>query len=69
MGDDQRIGTVANFVISALGPAFAVRSLCVRRKVREWHSYHSVERTNVIRASYSTHALKHTNTGGGNESV
>ena len=37
MGDDQRIGTVANFVISALGPAFAVRSLCVcvRRRVRE----------------------------------
>ena len=36
MGDDQRIGTVANFVISALGPAFAVRSfMCVRRKVRE----------------------------------
>ena len=29
MGDDQRIGTLANFVISALGPAFAVRSLCV----------------------------------------
>eukprot|EP00938_MAST-03A_sp_MAST-3A-sp1_P007457 g7457.t1 len=24
MGDDQRIGTMANFVISALGPAFAV---------------------------------------------